>query len=68
MKITHNPDNRGDSERVKTKISKTKHNAEVAEEIIRKSNDSQLKKTLEIKNVRRQDAVNKMKKEIDEDK
>lgn len=68
MKQTHNPDNRtNEEERVKTKINKTMHNAEVADEIIGKTDDDKLKNTLEEKNSRRQDAVNKMKKEIKED-
>ena len=67
MKQTHNPDYRGDSERVKTKINKTMHNSEVADEIISKTDDVRLKETLKEKNSRRQDAVKKMKEEISED-
>jgi small acid-soluble spore protein (thioredoxin-like protein) len=68
MKKTHNPDNRvNESERVKTKINKTMHNAEVADEILEKTNDNVLKQNLIEKNSRRQDAVNKMKEEIRED-
>ncbi|QNU68235.1 hypothetical protein EHE19_007395 [Ruminiclostridium herbifermentans] len=69
MKQTKNPDNRvAEEERVKTKINKTMHNAEVANEILEKTNDDLLKKRLIEKNSRRQDAVRKMKEEIDEDK
>ncbi len=69
MKQTKNPDNRAnEEERVKTKINKTMHNAEVANEILEKTNDDVLKKRLIEKNSRRQDAVNKMKEEITEDK
>lgn len=65
MKQTHNPDNRvNEEERVKTKINKTMHNAEVANEILEKTNDDVLKQNLIEKNSRRQDAVNKMKEEI----
>ncbi len=68
MKHTHNPDYReGNQERVKTKINKTMHNAEVANEILEKANDDLLKRRLIEKNSRRQDAVNKMKEEIKED-
>lgn len=68
MKHTHNPDYRqGNQERVKTKINKTMHNSEVANEILEKTNDDLLKARLIEKNSRRQDAVNKMKEEIKED-
>jgi len=68
MKQTCNPDNRqNEEERVKTKINKTMHNSEVADEILEKTNDDILKKNLIEKNSRRQDAVNKMKEEIKED-
>lgn len=68
MKQTNNPDYQaGNQERVKTKINKTRHNSEVADEILGKTNDDLLKKRLEEKNSRRSDAVNKMKEEIDED-
>lgn len=69
MEHTHNPDyRRSEDERVKTKINKTLHNAEVADEIIKKTDDDRLKNTLKEKNSRRQDAVNKMREEIKEDK
>lgn len=69
MKITKNPDYSAvEEERVKTKINKTMHNAEVANEILEKTSDDLLKKRLIEKNARRQDAVNKMKEEITEDK
>jgi small acid-soluble spore protein tlp len=68
MKKTKNPDNRADQEeRIKTKINKTMHNAEVANEILGKTNDDLLKKRLIEKNTRRQKAVKKMKEEISED-
>ena len=68
MKKTKNPDySQGNQERVKTKINKTMHNAEVANEILEKTNDDLLKARLIEKNSRRQDAVNKMKEEISED-
>ena len=68
MKQTHNPDyGDGNQERVKTKISKTMHNNEVADEIIRKTDDDRLKNSLKVKNARRQDAIHKMKEEIKED-
>jgi small acid-soluble spore protein (thioredoxin-like protein) len=67
MKQTNNPDYRADEERVKTKINKTRHNYEIADEMIGKTDDDKLKKNLLKKNYRRKDAVNKMKKEINED-
>jgi len=67
MKQTHNPDYSADEERVKTKISKTMHNSEVANEIITKTKDVRLKEKLKEKNSRREDAVKKMKEEISED-
>lgn len=67
MKHTHNPDyRRSEDERVKTKINNTLHNTEVADEIIKKTDDDRLKNTLKEKNERRQDAVNKMREEIKE--
>jgi small acid-soluble spore protein (thioredoxin-like protein) len=68
MKNTHNPDYReGNQERVKTKINKTLHNSEIADDIITKTDDIRLKNTLIEKNSRRQDAVHKMQREIKED-
>ena len=68
MKQTKNPDySQGNQERIKTKINKTIHNSEVANEILEKTNDDLLKARLIEKNSRRQDAVNKMKEEIKED-
>ncbi|MHB8065363.1 MAG: small acid-soluble spore protein Tlp [Ruminiclostridium sp.] len=68
MEHTHNPDYReGNQERIKTKINKTMHNSEVADEIINKTDDIRLKNNLIEKNNRRQDAVHKMKREIKED-
>jgi small acid-soluble spore protein (thioredoxin-like protein) len=68
MKKTKNPDyEQGNEERVKTKINKTMHNSEVANEIINKTDDIRLKNNLIEKNSRRQDAVHKMKREIKED-
>lgn len=65
MEHTHNPDNRrNNGERIKTKINKTMHNNEIADEIIDKTDDDKLKKILTEKNDRRQEALNSMKKEI----
>jgi len=67
MEHTKNPDySKENQERVKTKINKTMHNNEVADEIIGKTDDDRLKNSLLEKNSRRQDAINKMKKEITE--
>lgn len=68
MKKTHNPDYRErNDERVKTKMNKTSHNFEVADEIINKTDDDMLKKNLVEKNERREDALAKMRKEIKEE-
>ena len=65
MEHTHNPDNRrNNAERIKTKINKTLHNNEVADEMINKTDDDKLKKILTEKNDRRQEALNSMKREI----
>lgn len=65
MKNTHNPDiDTEEIEKVKTKISKTKHNMEVAHEIIDKTDDDNLKKTLMQKNERRQKTLSKFKDEM----
>jgi len=68
MKKTNNPNNSVDNlEKIKTKINKTEHNAEVADEIISKTTDDRLKKTLIEKNSRRKEATNVMKRELRQD-
>jgi hypothetical protein len=68
MKKTNNPDNRvANLEKLKTKINKTEHNVEVAEEIANKATDVRLKETLEEKNDRRREAINVMRREIKQD-
>ena len=65
MKHTHNPDNRTDNvEKIQKNINNTMHNNELADEMIAKSDDDKLKKTLTEKNDRRKDALNGMRKEI----
>jgi small acid-soluble spore protein (thioredoxin-like protein) len=65
MKNTHNPDNRRDNvERIQYNINKTMHNTELADDMIAKTDDDRMKKTLEEKNERRKAALNGMRKEI----
>jgi small acid-soluble spore protein (thioredoxin-like protein) len=59
MKHTHNPDNRTENlEILKTKINNTRHNYEVADEIIDSTNNDRLKNTLKEKNAKRDKALN----------
>lgn len=59
MKHTHNPDNRTENQEIlKTKINNTRHNYEVADEIIDRTNNDRLKNTLKEKNARRDKALN----------
>lgn len=68
MKHTHNPDYRlEDNEEIKTKINKTRHNNEVADELLCHTNDDLLKKKLIDKNERRRKAVNLMKMKLEDD-
>jgi hypothetical protein len=68
MKKTSNPDNSVDNlEKLKTKINKTEHNTEVAEDLISSTTDVRLKETLEEKNERRRNAINVIKREMKQD-
>ena len=68
MKIRRNkpnPDNREDNvERIQKNINMTIHNMEAADEMIAKTPDAKMKKTLEGKNERRRQALDGMRKEI----
>ena len=60
-----NPDNRKDNvERIQKNINMTIHNMEAAEEMIAKTPDAKMKKTLEEKNERRRQALDGMRSEI----
>ena len=68
MKNTYNPDNRfANKEIIKTKINNTKHNTEIANEIINKTDNDQIKKDLLEKNAKRRQAVNHLGQEISHD-
>lgn len=68
MEKTSNPNNQVDNlEKLKTKINKTEHNVEVAEEIANKATDVRLKETLEEKNERRREAIRVLKREMKQD-
>ncbi len=68
MKIRRNkpnPDNRKDNvERIQKNINRTIHNMEAADEMIAKTPDAKMKKTLEGKNERRRQALDGMRSEI----
>lgn len=65
MKHTHNPDNRAESQEIlKTKINNTKHNYEVADEILDKTNDDRLRERLQEKNARRDKALSSLEEEL----
>ena len=60
-----NPDNRDDNvERIQKSIDMTIRNMEAAEEMIMKTSDDKMKKTLAAKNERRRDALEAMRREI----
>jgi small acid-soluble spore protein (thioredoxin-like protein) len=59
------PDDRRDNvDKIQHNINKTIQNYELAEEMIDKTDDEKMKKTLEEKNERRLDALDGMRKEI----
>ena len=63
--MKHNPDDRRDNvERIQKNINRTIRNTELAEEMIAKTDDEKMKKTLEEKNERREDALRGMREEI----
>lgn len=60
-----NPDNRDDNvERIQRNIDMTIRNMEAAEEMIAKTSDEKMKKSLAAKNERRRDALEAMRREI----
>lgn len=59
------PDDRRDNvDKIKYNIGKTIQNIELAEEMIAKTDDEKMKKTLEEKNERRREALHGMREEI----
>lgn len=65
MEHTHNPDNRTNNvEVMKTKINNTRHNTEIADEIIRKTKDDEEKINSILKNKKRKEAINHLSQEI----
>ena len=65
MKNKPKPDDRRDNvDKIQYNISKTIQNIELAEEMIAKTDDEKMKKTLEEKNERRREALESMRKEI----
>ncbi|AUS97964.1 small acid-soluble spore protein Tlp [Clostridium thermosuccinogenes] len=65
MKNKPKPDDRRDNvDRIQFNINKTIENIELAEDMIAKTDDQKMKKTLEEKNKRRRDALNAMRAEI----
>lgn len=59
------PDNRKNNvERIQKNITMTIHNMELADEVIEKTSDGNLKENLEAKNERRRDALEGMRHEI----
>lgn len=63
--MKNKPDDRRDNvDRIQFNIDKTIQNTELAEEMIAKTDDEKMKKTLEEKNERRRDALESMRSEI----
>lgn len=63
--MKHNPDNRKDNvDRIQRNIDMTIHNIELANEMMEKTSDDKLKKDLEAKNARREQALDGMRSEI----
>jgi small acid-soluble spore protein (thioredoxin-like protein) len=63
--MKHNPDDRRDNvDRIQKNISMTIENIERAHEMIAKTDDEKMKKTLEDKNKRREQALDGMRSEI----
>ncbi|MCY6482958.1 small acid-soluble spore protein Tlp [Clostridium aestuarii] len=60
-------DRRDNVDKIQYNINKTIQNCELAEEMIRKTDDEKMKKTLTEKNERREEALNSMKREIEDE-
>lgn len=63
--MRNKPDDRTNNvDRIQYNIDKTIQNCELADEMIARTSDQEMKKTLTEKNERREDALNSMRKEI----
>lgn len=63
--MRNKPDDRTNNvDRIQYNIDKTIQNCELADEMIARTSDQEMKKTLTKKNERREDALNSMRKEI----
>lgn len=66
--MKNKPDDRGDNaEKIKKNIDMTLRNMELADEMIARTPDSKMKKALGEKNVRREQALEAMRREIREE-
>lgn len=66
--MKHNPDDRSDNvEKIQRNINNTIQNIELTEEIIAQTDDPGKKKNLQRKNDRREEALNSMKIEIQDE-
>ena len=66
--MKNNKDDRRDNvDRIQCNIDNTIQNVRLANDVIEKTSDEKMKKTLESKNQRREDALACMKKEIKEE-
>lgn len=60
-------DRRNNVDRIQRNINSTLHNCELADELMAKTDDKNLRNALEEKNKRRQEALSSMKSEIEDE-
>lgn len=66
--MKHNPDDRRDNvEKIQNNITNTIQNIELTEEAINATDDPGIQKSLKDKNARREEALNSMRKEIQDE-
>ncbi|MCT4543434.1 MAG: small acid-soluble spore protein Tlp [Vallitalea sp.] len=66
--MKHNKDDRSDNvERIQYNIDKTLQNMHLADEMIEETDDEKMKETLQEKNERREQALNGMRREIQDE-
>ena len=66
--MKHNPDDRRDNaEKIQNNITNTIQNIELTEEAINSTDDPGIQKSLKDKNARREEALNSMRKEIQDE-
>ncbi len=66
--MKHNPDNRQDNvEKIQNNITNTIQNIELTEEAIAQTDDPRIKKNLAAKNEKREEALNSMRIEIQDE-